>query len=67
MSTVSDLSALQSAGEALERNKAIHRARTLMAPALREREAPDYPVEALGPLADACHAIAEKGGGRQLS
>lgn len=44
-----------------DRDAAIKRARELLAPALREREAPAYPVEALGPLAAACEAIATHG------
>lgn len=46
---------------AFDRDAAIKRARELLAPALREREAPAYPVEALGPLADACEAISTHG------
>lgn len=44
-----------------DRDAAIKRARELLAPAMREREAPAYPVDSLGPLADACEAIAEHG------
>ena len=46
---------------AFDRDAAVKRARELLAPALREREAPTYPVAALGPLADACEAIATHG------
>lgn len=58
---VQDLARLQAAGEAPDRDDAIKRARELLTPSMREREAPDYPVTALGPLADACQAIAEAG------
>lgn len=63
MSAVLDLASARAAGDApaFDRAAAIKRARELLAPALREREAPTYPVEALGPLADACEAIAEHG------
>ena len=44
-----------------DRDAAIKRARELLAPALRDREAPAYPLAALGPLADACEAIATHG------
>lgn len=44
-----------------DRDAAIKRARELLAPALRDREAPAYPLAALGPLADACKAIATHG------
>ncbi len=44
-----------------QRADAIKRARKLLAPAMGEREAPEYPMHALGPLADACAAIAEHG------
>ncbi len=39
----------------------IRRARELLAPSLNEREAPDYPLPALGPLAEACEVIARDG------
>lgn len=46
---------------AFDRDAAIKRARELLAPAMREREAPAYPVGSLRPLADACEAIATHG------
>lgn len=46
---------------ALDRKEAIRRARVLLGPRLDSRNAPAYPVEALGPLADACSAVAEHG------
>lgn len=45
----------------LDRGEAIKRARELLAPSMRDREAPAYPTEALGPLAQACEAIATAG------
>lgn len=48
------------AQEVRDRPTALKRARALLAPA-KTREAPDYPVAALGPLADACEAIAQAG------
>jgi hypothetical protein len=56
-----DLERLQSAGAAPDRAEAIKRARALLAPSLVGRQAPSYPVAALGPLAPACAAIAEAG------
>lgn len=47
--------------QGVDRTNAIKRARELLAPSMREREAPKYPLEALGPIADACKAIAEHG------
>lgn len=44
-----------------DRAEAIKRARELLAPSMRDREAPAYPVAALGPLAAACEAIATAG------
>lgn len=44
---------------ALDKRAAIERARTTLAPTIRN--APDYPAESLGPLADACEAIATEG------
>lgn len=57
-----DLVRLRSAGaDLLDRAEAIKRARELLAPAVRESEAQAYPVAALGPLAEACQAIATAG------
>jgi hypothetical protein len=44
-----------------DRAEAVKRARELLAPALRDREAPAYPLAALGPLAEVCEAIATHG------
>lgn len=49
------------AGPAIDRAEAIKRARTALAPSLKGRQAPIYPVAALGPLAPACEAIATAG------
>jgi hypothetical protein len=43
-----------------DRPTALKRARALLAPSTT-REAPPYPVAALGPLADACEAVAHAG------
>jgi hypothetical protein len=43
------------------RDAANAHARAALAPSLNDREAPPYPVDALGPLADACNAIASAG------
>lgn len=58
-----DLARAREAAEprTFDRDAAIKRARELLAPALRDREAPAYPLAALGPLADACEAIATHG------
>ena len=58
-----DLARLTAAGDApaLDRTDAIKRARTALAPSLKGRQAPAYPVAALGPLAPACEAIAAAG------
>ena len=58
-----DLARLTAAGDApaLDRADAIKRARTALAPSLKGRQAPAYPVAALGPLAPACEAIAAAG------
>lgn len=56
-----DQQRLRDVAEPPDRAEAIKRARELLAPALREREAPAYPVAALGPLAEACQAIATAG------
>ena len=45
----------------VDRAEAIKRARTALAPSLTGRQAPCYPVAALGPLASACEAIAAAG------
>lgn len=63
---VEDLAVARAAGEAslrpaFDRPAAIKRAAELLAPKLDARTAPAYPVAALGPLADACAAIAEHG------
>ena len=60
---VQDLARLKTAGDAhaLDRAEAIKRARAALAPSLMGREAPAYPVAALGPLAPACEAIAAAG------
>ena len=46
---------------AFDRHEAIKRARELLAPAMKDRDAPAYPQAALGPLAPACEAIAVAG------
>ena len=58
-----DLARLTAAGDApaFDRAEAIKRARTALAPSLKGRQAPTYPVAALGPLAPACEAIAAAG------
>jgi hypothetical protein len=56
-----DLARLQAAAEPPDRIEAIKRAREQLAPALRERQAPEYPVAALGPLTEPCQAIATDG------
>lgn len=48
-------------GRAIDQAEALKAAREALAPSLAEREAPAYPVAALGPLAPACEAIAEQG------
>jgi hypothetical protein len=45
----------------VDRKQAIERARAALAPSLKDRQAPTYPVAALGPLAPACEAIAAAG------
>jgi hypothetical protein len=45
----------------IHRLEAIRRARAALAPSLAGRQAPHYPQAALGPLAAACEAIADKG------
>lgn len=47
--------------QTFDKTNAIRRARELLAPRLAERVAPRYPVEALGPLADTCRAVATHG------
>ena len=39
----------------------LQRATEILAPAMKERDAPAYPAAALGPLADACEAISTGG------
>ena len=58
-----DLARLQAAADApaFDRAEAIKRARAALAPALKGRQAPAYPLAALGPLAPACEAIATAG------
>lgn len=46
--------------QGFDRAAAIKRARVLLAPSIKSKAAP-YPIDALGPLADACKAIAEGG------
>lgn len=46
---------------AFNRAEANKLARELLAPSMKDREAPAYPVGALGPLADACESIATGG------
>jgi hypothetical protein len=46
---------------AFDRAEAIRRARTALAPSMKGRHAPAYPVAALGPLASACEVIAAAG------
>ena len=48
-------------GPKVERAEAVDRARKALAPSLKGRQAPDYPVASLGPLAPACEAIAQYG------
>jgi hypothetical protein len=43
----------------IDRAEAIKRARTALAPSLKGRQAPAYPMRALGPLAAVCNGIAE--------
>jgi hypothetical protein len=45
----------------IDRGSAIRAARQALAPSLVGRQAPAYPVDALGPLAPACKAIASAG------
>lgn len=49
------------AAPAFDRAEAVKLARELLAPSMREREAPIFPLAALGPLAPACEAIATAG------
>lgn len=58
-----DLARLRTADEApaVDRAEAIRRARAVLAPSLKGRQAPAYPVAALGPLAPACEAVASAG------
>ncbi|MFO1250796.1 MAG: DUF3987 domain-containing protein [Inhella sp.] len=67
MSATLELARLRDGVQALrvaplpDRKEAIARARAVLAPSLKERQAPSYPLAALGPLADACATIAEVG------
>ena len=58
-----DLARLQAAADApaFDRAEAIKRARAALAPSLKGRQAPAYPLAALGPLSPACEAIATAG------
>jgi hypothetical protein len=56
-----DRAAGAAAGPAIDRAEANKRARTALSPSLKGREAPTYPVAALGPLAAVCSAIAGAG------
>jgi len=63
---VQDLAAAQGVAQRVrtpeqQRADAVKRAREILAPKLGERGAPPYPVAALGPLADACEALARAG------
>lgn len=60
---VQDLGRVAALAESLlvDRTEAIKRARAALAPSLMGRQAPAYPVAALGPLASACEAIAAAG------
>ena len=62
---VQDLARARAAGDdltpALDRAEAIKRARTALAPSMKGRQAPAYPVPSLGPLAPVCDAIAAAG------
>jgi len=49
------------AGLDIDRADVLKRARAVLAPSLQGRQAPVYPVDALGPLAPACEAIAVSG------
>jgi hypothetical protein len=58
-----DLARAQAAdqGPGVDRATALTAAREALAPSLADRQAPPYPVAALGPLAAACEAIAREG------
>jgi hypothetical protein len=60
---VQDLARVAKASEApaFDRAEAIKHARMALAPSLKGRQAPAYPLAALGPLASACEAIATDG------
>ena len=60
---VQDLARLRAAdqGPAVDRAEAIRRARAALAPSLKGRSAPVYPVAALGPLTPVCEAAASAG------
>jgi hypothetical protein len=49
------------AAPVIDRATATHAARLALAPSLAGRQAPAYPVDALGPLASACKVIAAAG------
>ena len=53
--------AAAAAAPAFDRVRALRKARELLAPSLKGREAPAYPVHALGVLAPVAKAIAEHG------
>lgn len=55
------LRAVAAAAPMPDRAEAIQHARAALAPTLKDREAPTYPVDALGPLASACASIAGAG------
>jgi hypothetical protein len=56
---VQDLARLKAARQPPDRGRAIGKARELLAPAMRD--APAYPAASLGPLTEACDAIAAAG------
>ncbi len=58
-----ELARARAAGDApgVDRVSAIKAAREALAPSIGERQAPAYPVAALGPLAPACEAVASAG------
>lgn len=60
---VDDLTRARGGGDApvVDRAAALQAAREALAPSLADRQAPTYPVPALGPLAPACEAIATAG------
>ncbi len=64
---VQDLASMRSAGQesatapAFDRPRALRKARELLAPSLKGRDAPAYPLDALGTLAPVAAEIAEHG------